>query len=42
MYNLLHVSETYNTSMSLHTLGISVDIRKLSVEKSCYIIFLNT
>jgi len=44
MYNLLHVSETYNITMSLHALGISVDvhIRQLSVKKSCYIIFRNT
>ena len=41
IYYLLHVSETYNTIMSLHALGISVDvhIRQLSVKKSC-IIFL--
>ena len=34
---LIHVSKTYNTIMSLHALGISVDvnIRQLSVKKSC-------
>jgi hypothetical protein len=34
---IIHVSETYSTIMSLHALGISVDvnIRQLSVKKSC-------
>jgi hypothetical protein len=40
MYNLVHVSETYNTIMCLHALGISVDvlISQLSV-KTVVILF---
>ena len=40
MYNLVHVSETYNTIMCLHALGISVDVHisQLSV-KTVVILF---
>ena len=40
MHNLVHVSETYNTIMCLHALGISVDVHisQLSV-KTVVILF---
>jgi hypothetical protein len=41
MYNLVHVSETYNTIMCLHALGISVDVHisQLSVKKVVILFF---
>jgi hypothetical protein len=38
---LIHVSETYNTIMSLHALGISVDIHIELFDNSLKNVFFN-